>query len=383
MVTKVSLKDVVMRVKEKVDKDKTDLVHYVGGEHLDSCEICVSRKGVIDGSTIGPAFHMSFQPGDVLLMSRNPHLKKASVVDFSGVCSDVSYVCRTKNNDILLQEFLPLIFQSDDFWTFAEEHKKGGLPFFLNWSDFERFEFELPNIEIQKKKSEILWGIERARRAFRDLIRQTNELVKSRFIELYGVLEYNTKNYPVRKLRDIASYWNGLTYKPSDVTQNGSGTLVLRSSNIQNGELAFYDNVRVNCPIKERLVVQDNDILMCSRNGSATLVGKTALIRGLHEQMTFGAFMMIIRSDYYSFLKTFFEMPAFRCQISTGTSTINQITGNMLNQIEIPVPTMDIVKRFEVFVEQSDKSKYEIKKSLESLDAIQKALVAEMYQSHN
>jgi len=149
-----------------------------------------------------------------------------------------------------------------------------------------------------------------------------------------------------------------LTYKPTDAVQDGTGTLVLRSSNIQNGALAFDDNVRVVCPIKEKLFVKDNDILMCSRNGSAALVGKTALIKGLTEPMTFGAFMMIIRSSYYPYLKTYFDMPAFRGQISTGTSTINQITGKMLNDIVIPVPDMETVERFKTFVEQSDKSKF-------------------------
>ena len=123
---KVKLKDVVMRVKEKVDKDNTDLEYYVGGEHIDGNEICVSRRGVIQGSTIGPAFHMAFKAGDVLLMSRNPHLRKASMADFDGICSDVSYICRTKDESVLLQSFLPFLMQTNDFWRFAEENKKGG-----------------------------------------------------------------------------------------------------------------------------------------------------------------------------------------------------------------------------------------------------------------
>ena len=180
---------------------------------------------------------------------------------------------------------------------------------------------------------------------------------KSQFIEMFGELDKNTKRFPVRKLSEISSYWNGLTYKPADAVEDGTGTLVLRSSNIQNGALAFEDNVYVNCEIKEKLLVQENDILMCSRNGSAALVGKTALIKGLVEPTTFGAFMMIIRSEYYSYLKTYFEMPFFRNQISTGTSTINQITGKMLNEISLPVPDMDTVRMFESFVHQSDKSK--------------------------
>lgn len=175
---------------------------------------------------------------------------------------------------------------------------------------------------------------------------------------MFGELDKNTKQFPVRKLNEISSYWNGLTYKPADAVKDGTGTLVLRSSNIQNGALAFEDNVYVNCEIKEKLFVQDNDILMCSRNGSAALVGKTALIKGLVEPTTFGAFMMIIRSEYYSYLRTYFETPFFRSQISTGTSTINQITGKMLNDISLPVPDMDTVRKFESFVHQSDKSKF-------------------------
>ena len=149
----------------------------------------------------------------------------------------------------------------------------------------------------------------------------------------------------------------------------------MRSSNIQNGSLAFTDNVRVACQIKEKLFVKDNDILMCSRNGSAALVGKTALIKGLTEPMTFGAFMMVIRSSYYPFLKTYFELPVFRNQISTGTSTINQITGKMLNDINIPVPDMAAIERFRVFVEQSDKSKFELKQAIENISKLMKSLI--------
>ena len=78
----------------------------------------------------------------------------------------------------------------------------------------------------------------------------------------------------------------------------------MRSSNIQNSQLDFADTVRVDCAVKEKLMVQENDILMCSRNGSARLVGKVALIKGIQEPMTFGAFMMIIRSRYHSYLMT-------------------------------------------------------------------------------
>ena len=183
---KVLLKNVVARIKDKVDKDNTDLEYYIGGEHFDSGEIQITKKGIIKESTIGPAFHMRFQAGDVLLMSRNPHLRKAGVVNFEGICSDVSYVCRTKDENVLMQIFVPFIFQTDHFWKFAEENKKGSTNFFLNWSDFEKYEFELPEIDTQRKLCEMMWALEDTKTAYKKLLLQTDELVKSQFIEMFG-----------------------------------------------------------------------------------------------------------------------------------------------------------------------------------------------------
>lgn len=184
-----------------------------------------------------------------------------------------------------------------------------------------------------------------------------DNLIKARFVEMFGDPTTNPKGYPVKVLSEIAEYWNGLTYKPEDVSDEG--IIVLRSSNIQNATLNFADIVRVSCKIGDKKYVQDNDILMCSRNGSARLVGKVALIKDVDEPMSFGAFMMIIRSDYYSYLMTYFQMPAFRMQIATGAATtINQITGRMLDAVKLPVPDTDTINQFADFVHQVDKSKF-------------------------
>ena len=205
-----------------------------------------------------------------------------------------------------------------------------------------------------------------------------DQLVKSRFIELFGEPLRNPHGYKQTKLSDIATYYNGLTYKPENVA--AEGTIVLRSSNIQNSQLDFADTVRVDCAIKGRLMVQENDILMCSRNGSAKLVGKVALIKNIQEPMSFGAFMMIIRSRYFGYLMTYFQMDAFRQQIKTGaTTTINQITGRMLDDVTIPLPPMALVDRFTAFVEQTDKSKLAVQKGLQELEILKKSLMQQYF----
>ena len=201
---------------------------------------------------------------------------------------------------------------------------------------------------------------------------------QSRFIELFGDPQRNPHGYKHTKLSDIATYYNGLTFKPENVATEG--TIVLRSSNIQNSQLDFADTIRVDCTIKERLMVQKNDILMCSRNGSAKLVGKVALIKDIQEPMSFGAFMMIIRSHYFGYLMTYFQMDAFRQQIKTGaTTTINQITGRMLDDVTIPLPPMALVDQFAAFVEQTDKSKLAVQKGLQELEILKKSLMQQYF----
>ena len=147
------------------------------------------------------------------------------------------------------------------------------------------------------------------------------------------------KGWEYKRLGEIAKCAIGLTYKPENVTEELSGTIVLRSSNIQNSILDFNDIVRVNVPVKEDKIVKDGDILMCSRNGSIRLVGKVALIKNLKERMSYGAFMTIIRSQYNPYLFEYFKTPAFRQYLIAGkTTTVNQITVKMLNNLTIPLP---------------------------------------------
>lgn len=147
------------------------------------------------------------------------------------------------------------------------------------------------------------------------------------------------KGWEIKRLPNIAEYFIGLTYSPKDVSTKG--IIVLRSSNIQNDELDLSDLVRVTCSVKKPLIVRNGDILMCSRNGSKRLLGKTAMIGNLSEEMTFGTFMTVIRSELNPYLSWFFRSEAFRDQIGVGENTmINQITKYMLDTIRVPVPPL-------------------------------------------
>lgn len=141
-----------------------------------------------------------------------------------------------------------------------------------------------------------------------------------------------------KKLGDLSLYYNGLTYKPSDVSKQGF--LVLRSSNIQNNKLSLEDQVRVSVVVNDKLKIHKGDIIMCSRNGSKALIGKVAIIPEEYEDLTFGTFMMVIKSKFNPFLYYFFLSERFKGQIWKGEANmINQITRYMLDDVFVCLPT--------------------------------------------
>lgn len=143
------------------------------------------------------------------------------------------------------------------------------------------------------------------------------------------------ESWEVKKIKHIGNYRNGLTYSPNDIVGETEGTLVLRSSNIQNGRLVFDDNVFVSCNIPEQLKVHKGDILICSRNGSRELIGKNAII-DVDDDLSFGAFMMIFRCHNPKYMSYILNSNIFTYYLSTFlTATVNQLTGENFGNMKI------------------------------------------------
>ena len=133
----------------------------------------------------------------------------------------------------------------------------------------------------------------------------------------------------------------GLTYSPADIVPD-NGTIVFRSSNIINNQLDYSDLVRVNKSIRDNQYLANNDILICARNGSKALVGKCALIKNLSERASFGAFMAIYRTTFYTYVFYFLQTSIFRDTFHDSNSTaINQLTQAMIKKTRIPLPPFE------------------------------------------
>ena len=202
--------------------------------------------------------------------------------------------------------------------------------------------------------------------------------MKESGIEWIGAIP---ENWDVRRIKSIGTYRNGLTYAPEDQTDE-SGTLVLRSSNVQNGRLDFSNNVFVSCEIPAQLMVQKGDILICSRNGSRELIGKSAIIDS-DICASFGAFMMVFRCECPRYMYYLLNSNIFSVYLNTFlTTTINQLTGKNFGNMNI-VYCPDTVEQDEI-VSFLDKRCLELdeliikkKRLINALESYKKSLIYE------
>lgn len=186
-------------------------------------------------------------------------------------------------------------------------------------------------------------------------------------------------HWEIVKLRYTGTFENGLTYSTGDIVED-DGILVLRSSNIQNEHITFDDCVYVNSVPKE-LMVSKGDIIICSRNGSAALIGKCAIIED-DVKASFGAFMMRYRANinnkfaFYLFLSA---VANYRGLFST--STINQLTMSIINQMQVALPSDTEQKNIATYldrkVSQIDATIAEKEQMLEDLKAYRSAIISE------
>ena len=373
----VKFSDVVVRANTKADKDNTHLKFYVGGEHIDTDEVLIEKRGIIAGSNIGPMFYFGFKAGQVLLVSRNPHLRKAGMVTFDGICSEKTFVLQTKDETVLLQRFLPFVLQSKRFWDYAESHKSGSVNFFINWSTLANYEFDLPDIETQRKLANVLWAINETKEAYKKLLTQTDDLLKSQFMEMFGDIEEHIMLGDCSSLHARVG-WQALK---KDEHQKTGEYMLITGTDFIDGRVNYDTCVYVS---KERydmdpfIQIQDGDILI-TKDGT---IGKVAIVENLPKPATLNAGVFVVRPDgrfnkgYFAYL---FKGPIFAefVEASKTGTTIKHLNQEKLLKYNIPVASMPEQESFARLFEMSDKSKLELTEAISSCKSMMKKIISD------
>lgn len=213
--------------------------------------------------------------------------------------------------------------------------------------NFLKTKFYLPCVEEQKRIGMFFAQLDHLITLHQRKCEQTKKLKKFMLQKMFPQngkavpeIRFNgfMEDWEQRKFPEFVEFFNGLTYTPDDVRE--SGTLVLRSSNVKNGEIVDADNVYVESEKVTSENVKVGDIIVVVRNGSRALIGKHAEIKENMPNTVIGAFMSGIRSKHSSFVNALLDTSQFEKEIEKNMgATINQITGYMFSKMEFMIPS--------------------------------------------
>lgn len=266
----VKFGDVARQVKDKVDPETSGLERYVAGDHMDTDDLRIRRWGDIGSGYLGPAFHMRFQPGQVLYGSRRTYLRKVAVADFTGITANTTFVIESRDSSVLVPEFLPFLMQTEDFHAHSIKQSKGSVNPYINFTDLVWFEFELPPINEQIKIVSTLQSIECAIDSYAALGISIEKLLESTR-DKYFHKATNTQ----KRLGDFGTIRYGVGQPPKQID---NGIPMIRATNIDRGRISHNDLMRVDSleiPASRRTFLSEGDIIVV-RSGAYT--GDSALI---------------------------------------------------------------------------------------------------------
>ena len=344
---------------EKKKPVEEDRFTYLGLEHLDSGSLKVTRFGS-EVAPIGEKLVM--HKGDVLFGKRRAYQKKVAIAPFDGIFSAHGMVLRAKE-EVIDKDFFPLFISSDYFLDAAIKISVGSLSPTINWRDLKELEFELPDLETQRKLAEVLWSINDTMEAYKKLIAATDELVKSQFIEMFGAPLSNEKGWPLKRIGDLFSLISR-GKQPSYVDHSlirviNQACVYWDRFNLENVKYHDSQSGKKTLPIKK-------DCILINSTGTGTL-GRCNVFPELTDGYTYvvDSHVTVLSgsSDVNAyFFKCFLHREDVQKKIYAecvnGSTNQIELSKEKLSDVLLIVPPINLQEQFAAFVRQSDKSKY-------------------------
>lgn len=356
---KYRFEQIAINCKEKVKADDIDTSTYIGLEHLDPGCLHVSRWGSavpIKGDKI------VMHEGDVLFGKRNAYLRRAAIAPHDGAFSAHGMIFRPREA-VVDKDFFPLFIASDYFFDTAIRISVGSLSPTVNWSDLKNQEFELPDLDTQRKLAKVLWSLNDTKEAYKKLIAATDELVKSQFMELFGDPVTNEKGWPIVRLDSVADIrigpFGSLLHKEDYIE---GGHALVNPSHIIDGKIVPDQELTVSDEkynLLSTYQLEKGDVVL-GRRGE---MGRCAVVTV--SGMLCGTGSMIIRPNGKIrpyFLQRMLASPSFRKVIENKAVGVTMMNINVpiVSSLMLPLLPASLQDEYIAFVQQSDKSKFAI-----------------------
>ena len=373
--------DVVSEISERENcPSSSDYERFVGLEHYVSGEVVITKFG--STANLDSAMKV-FHSGDILVARRNVYLKRASVVFFDGLTSGDSIVLRAKNERVA--RLLPFVLNTDAFWDYADQHSDGTMSKRLSPNTLMQYEFGLPDDDKQDYLADTLWAAAETKSSYQSLLTQTDELVKSQFIEMFGSLGSDSKGWGLKTLGQCCEL---NPKRPKGIDDNLMVSFVPMPAVSEYGQIDCSD-VKPYGEVKKGFTYfAENDVLFakitpCMENG------KGAVAKGLSNGIGAGSTEFYVlrpiygkSNPYWLYIITMFDnfrKGARKVMIGTGGQL--RVPIKFLDEYPIALPPIELQMEFEQFVRQSNQSKFELKQAIESVSGLIKTLIQQDFNN--
>ena len=359
----VKFGDIVKDVKNNVDRTNNPYEFYVAGDHMDSEDLNIRRRGRFATDDVGPAFVRIFEPGQILYGSRRTYLKKVAVADFSGICANTTFVLESKDPKVFDQRLLPFLMLSNAFTEWSISKSKGSTNPYVLFSDLAGFEFDLPSLDEQKVLADKLWAAYEVKQSYLKMIEATQEMVKSQFIEMFKEVSHKVTLENVVNIKDDCR-------KPI----NDSVRSTMKSGELYPyyGATGVVDYVNDYITNEQLLcIAEDCGNYRAGEESSYIIDGKAWVNNHAH---------VVKPKDTCSieYLHQYLKIQNLMPYVS-GTTRL-KLTQKKLKEIPVILPDKERQMEFVAITKQADKSEFELRKSIDAIDKVVKSLIN--YISH-
>lgn len=366
--SRVHLGDVAIEHKETCKEDKS-MYPIVGLEHLTPEQITLQNWDLNTENT----FTKVFRKGNILFGRRRAYLKKAAVAPFDGICSGDITVIEAKE-DKIIPELLPFVIQNDDLFDFAVGKSAGSLSPRVKWTHLQNYEFELPTKEKQRELAKALWAIEDTRKSYQELIKRTDELVKSQFIELFGD-PISEKLYKTKTIGEIGEVFTGTTpsTKKEEYYEN-KDILFIKPGDISENKVCIVDKAENYISDKAKKVARifPKGSVLVTCIGIIGKIGIAEYESSCNQQINVIVPSPTVDSTYLAYNLLLVRS---NLQDAANAPVVPILNKTDFSKVEVMVPPYERQCEFATFVEQSVKSKFELNRALDELTATYKQII--------
>ena len=355
---------------------ESDKEHYIGLEHIDSECLEITRWGS-DVAPIGEKLIM--KKGDVLFGKRRAYQRKLAIAPFDGIFSAHGMVLRP-NEEVVDKNYFPFFMSSDLFMERAVQISVGGLSPTINWKDLREQEFPLPSLAEQKVLADKLWAAYRLKESYKKLLTATEEMVKSQFVEMFDNPLSQVQRYPLEKLGDccvLNPRRPSISLSDTDMVSFVPMPCVSENGYLQDVADEEYGKVKKGFTYFENKDVLFAKITPCMENGKGAIAQE--LTNGIGMGSTEFHVLRPIEGKSNSYwLLALTRMPIFREQASknmSGTGGQKRVGAPFLDNFMVGLPPIEEQNRFERIYRQADKSGFELRESIKSIDKVIKSLI--------